>query len=341
VEARVLALVNAARAQPRRCGKELFVAVPPLQHQSLLTEVAAGHAADMAQHSYFSHTARDGSTGVRVTTNVTGAWQSQTYGDAANPVTNVSLDMRDGNDVVSVASLKAAVVFVGAGSGNNFVSLGETKSGGVIVGSGRNVLLIGGGTTPLFGSSTFGDLRAGSAAFVGWGYQFTNGGRDIFTSGSPVGNTNANVILMDTRAGQSSLVDLQGSGNNLVLGGRGADWVNIAGNGNNWVCAGSGDDRVVVNGGGNNTVSAGSGNNTVNVTGNGNNTVRTDGAGSVTVNGSGRNSVRAGRNATAVIALNGAGVGSTITAPTAASVFVNGTAVTASGTVGNVQVTLF
>ncbi|WP_395055383.1 CAP domain-containing protein [Polaromonas sp.] len=62
VEARILALVNAARAQPRRCGKELFVAVPPLQHQSLLTEVAAGHAADMAQHSYFSHTARDGST---------------------------------------------------------------------------------------------------------------------------------------------------------------------------------------------------------------------------------------------------------------------------------------
>lgn len=62
VEARVLALVNAARAQPRRCGKDLFAAVPPLLHQSLLTEVAAGHAADMARYSYFSHTARDGST---------------------------------------------------------------------------------------------------------------------------------------------------------------------------------------------------------------------------------------------------------------------------------------
>ncbi|WP_188708647.1 CAP domain-containing protein [Polaromonas eurypsychrophila] len=68
VEARILALVNAARAQPRHCGKDLFVAVPPLLHQSLLTEVAAGHAADMAQHSYFNHTARDGSTvDVRVT----------------------------------------------------------------------------------------------------------------------------------------------------------------------------------------------------------------------------------------------------------------------------------
>lgn len=62
VEGRILALVNAARAQPRRCGKELFAAVPPLSHQFLLTEVAAGHAADMAQHSYFNHTARDGST---------------------------------------------------------------------------------------------------------------------------------------------------------------------------------------------------------------------------------------------------------------------------------------
>jgi len=62
VEARILALVNAARAQARRCGKETFAAVPPLLPQSLLTEIAAGHAADMARHSYFSHTARDGST---------------------------------------------------------------------------------------------------------------------------------------------------------------------------------------------------------------------------------------------------------------------------------------
>ncbi|MDO9359526.1 MAG: CAP domain-containing protein [Polaromonas sp.] len=61
VEARVLALVNAARAQPRRCGNVDFPAVPPLMLQSLLTGVAAGHAADMARNSYFSHFARDGS----------------------------------------------------------------------------------------------------------------------------------------------------------------------------------------------------------------------------------------------------------------------------------------
>jgi uncharacterized protein YkwD len=62
IEARILALVNAARAQPRRCGDKAFPAVPPLLPQSLLTDIAAGHAADMARHSYFSHTARDGST---------------------------------------------------------------------------------------------------------------------------------------------------------------------------------------------------------------------------------------------------------------------------------------
>ncbi len=76
VEARILALVNAARAQPRRCGKELFVAVPPLLHQPLLTEVAAGHAADMAQHSYFNHTARDGSTVAGRATRMGYRWRS-------------------------------------------------------------------------------------------------------------------------------------------------------------------------------------------------------------------------------------------------------------------------
>ena len=62
VQARILALVNAARAQPRRCGNDAFNAVPPLRLDASLTDVAAGHAADMAQHSYFSHTGRDGST---------------------------------------------------------------------------------------------------------------------------------------------------------------------------------------------------------------------------------------------------------------------------------------
>ncbi|MBA3594468.1 MAG: CAP domain-containing protein [Pseudomonadota bacterium] len=62
IEARILELVNTARAKPRRCGDQPFPAVPPLMSHTLLTGLAASHAADMARHNYFSHTARDGST---------------------------------------------------------------------------------------------------------------------------------------------------------------------------------------------------------------------------------------------------------------------------------------
>lgn len=61
VQARVLALVNQARAQPRRCGSESFAAAAPVQLNATLQAIAAAHAADMARHSYFSHTGRDGS----------------------------------------------------------------------------------------------------------------------------------------------------------------------------------------------------------------------------------------------------------------------------------------
>lgn len=60
VQARVLALVNDARARPRRCGNESFAATRPLQLSAALQAIAAGHAADMAQHSYFDHAGRDG-----------------------------------------------------------------------------------------------------------------------------------------------------------------------------------------------------------------------------------------------------------------------------------------
>ena len=61
VQAHVLELVNLARAKARRCGKQLFPAAPPLRLNAALTGVASMHAADMARHSYFSHTGRDGS----------------------------------------------------------------------------------------------------------------------------------------------------------------------------------------------------------------------------------------------------------------------------------------
>jgi uncharacterized protein YkwD len=62
VEERVLALVNAARARPQRCGSQAFAAAAPLRLNPTLQSVASSHAAEMARYSYFSHTGRDGST---------------------------------------------------------------------------------------------------------------------------------------------------------------------------------------------------------------------------------------------------------------------------------------
>lgn len=59
---RMLALVNEARAQPRRCGGKSFGTAPPLRWSEPLKTAASVHAADMALNNYFSHIARDGST---------------------------------------------------------------------------------------------------------------------------------------------------------------------------------------------------------------------------------------------------------------------------------------
>ena len=87
IEARILALVNAARAQPRRCGNQDFAAVPPLRPQPLLTGLAAGHAANMARHNYFSHTAQDGSTVDQRATRTGYRWRSIGENIAAGQMT--------------------------------------------------------------------------------------------------------------------------------------------------------------------------------------------------------------------------------------------------------------
>jgi uncharacterized protein YkwD len=61
VQSRILALVNEARARPRRCGSEFFAATRPLRLNATLQTVAAAHAADMARQNYFDHVGRDGS----------------------------------------------------------------------------------------------------------------------------------------------------------------------------------------------------------------------------------------------------------------------------------------
>jgi uncharacterized protein YkwD len=59
--ARVLRLVNEARASARKCGGRQFAAAPPLSMSSVLTSAAAGHARDMAERGELTHTGADGS----------------------------------------------------------------------------------------------------------------------------------------------------------------------------------------------------------------------------------------------------------------------------------------
>jgi uncharacterized protein YkwD len=60
--ARVLELVNAARAEPRRCGWKRFAAAPPLTRSAMLEAVAREHAEDMAWRGRMEHAGGDGST---------------------------------------------------------------------------------------------------------------------------------------------------------------------------------------------------------------------------------------------------------------------------------------
>jgi len=76
VASRVLALVNQARAQPRRCGGKSFEPAPPLALNAQLAEAAALHAQDMARHGFLEHEGRDGSTPADRATRVRYPWRS-------------------------------------------------------------------------------------------------------------------------------------------------------------------------------------------------------------------------------------------------------------------------
>ena len=62
IAARVLELVNAARAHARRCGTQSFAAAAPLSRSALLEAAALRYAQDMARYAYMDHTGRDGSS---------------------------------------------------------------------------------------------------------------------------------------------------------------------------------------------------------------------------------------------------------------------------------------
>jgi uncharacterized protein YkwD len=70
----ILALVNAARAQPRRCGTQHFAATGPLRWNATLAEAALGHSTELATHHYFSHVEHNGSTPADRITRAGYAW---------------------------------------------------------------------------------------------------------------------------------------------------------------------------------------------------------------------------------------------------------------------------
>src|SRR5262249_48545555 len=51
----MLALVNQARAEPRKCGTEDFSAAAPVRWNATLAAAAWAHARDMAQRNYIGH----------------------------------------------------------------------------------------------------------------------------------------------------------------------------------------------------------------------------------------------------------------------------------------------
>lgn len=61
VRARVVELVNEARAHARKCGRERYAAARPLTVSRKLNQAAEAHARDMARKKYFEHRGSDGS----------------------------------------------------------------------------------------------------------------------------------------------------------------------------------------------------------------------------------------------------------------------------------------
>ncbi len=76
VSARVLELVNAARAKKRRCGLKRFDAAPPLAASAGLQAAASAHAGDMARRGVMGHAGGDGSTPADRATRAGYAWRT-------------------------------------------------------------------------------------------------------------------------------------------------------------------------------------------------------------------------------------------------------------------------
>jgi uncharacterized protein YkwD len=93
VAQRVLDLVNAARAQARRCGRDRLEPAPPLVAAPALTAAASLHSLDMAARGSLGHDGSDGSSvGERITR---AGYEWQAAGE------NVAAGQRDAETVVA------------------------------------------------------------------------------------------------------------------------------------------------------------------------------------------------------------------------------------------------
>jgi uncharacterized protein YkwD len=90
---RVLELVNAARAAPRKCGRDAFEPAAPLALSPTLSAAAAAHARDMAQHAKLDHRGSDGSGSAERITRAGYVWRAS--GE------NVAAGQRDADSVVA------------------------------------------------------------------------------------------------------------------------------------------------------------------------------------------------------------------------------------------------
>ena len=76
VNSRVLALVNEARRQKRRCGFKRFEPSPPLAASATLQRTAKFQAEDMARRGVMEHAGSDGSTPAERATRAGYAWRT-------------------------------------------------------------------------------------------------------------------------------------------------------------------------------------------------------------------------------------------------------------------------
>ncbi len=74
----MLTVINSVRSQPQVCNGTNYPAVPALQWDSGLANVARQHSMDMASKGYFSHTSKDGTS---MGTRVFAYWSGTTVGE--------------------------------------------------------------------------------------------------------------------------------------------------------------------------------------------------------------------------------------------------------------------